>query len=115
MLRSAPTEWVYDFVYHYRFNTGIIQTYLRQKWGEYDFEVKVSLAPPTTFAPSLIKMGCPAGRGLLSIRRPEETHPGLLPQRRSFHAWYVRRPSRLTRAVQSEKDELDARRLRKTP
>lgn len=45
MLSCAPPNWVYDFVDHYRLNKDIIQGYLQEKWGEYDFRVTVNLAP----------------------------------------------------------------------
>ena len=43
MPQRAPTSWVYDLVEHYRLNSSIIQNYLQQIFGDYDFEVTVSL------------------------------------------------------------------------
>lgn len=44
---SAPIGqgWVYDFVYHYRLDEAIIRRYLKEQFGDCDFQVVVSRHP----------------------------------------------------------------------
>ncbi len=37
----ANAVWQYDYVDHYRLDEEIIDKYLREKWGNYKYHVKV--------------------------------------------------------------------------
>lgn len=43
MSESMPTDavWQYDYIDHYRLDEDIIDRYLREKWGNYKYHVKV--------------------------------------------------------------------------
>ena len=49
MLDPAPYYWIYDTVDHYRLNAKIVQKFLQELFGDYDFKVEVRLTRLHTF------------------------------------------------------------------
>lgn len=56
MPMPAPTNqgWVYDFIFHYRLDEDIIGQYLKESFGDYDFQIVVSRQFNTILLPDLL-------------------------------------------------------------